>query len=184
MKSVIIFTSLILSLLSCKTFWKVIDINQETKNFPTLEKATIVFSQPMNLSYEKSLIVVPEVGNDDTYFKEMISKFNFFHDVIGLDGLENRIIKSNLTNKVPVINDRIGFNNAAKYYKPFLWLHAKMRVDGNKSYEQFILTDALTMNDYFVEEVLYDPYGRGVNDQTVWYPLLNGLSDYLREQVK
>lgn len=80
----------------------------------------------------------------------------YFDEVITVDELVNRVIAANLTDRVPSITDRIGLNNAAKHYKNFLWLHYETRTSGNQQYRQLVLTDALTMEDYFASETFLD----------------------------
>jgi len=184
MKSTIVSMMLISILMSCTTLWRVTDLNLESKHFPTAEKAVTILDKVVDLNTRKELLVVPSINFNADYFKEMVSKNGFFGEVISLDDLEDRIIRAGLSDKIQIIRDRIGVNNAAKYYKPFLFLDFKERIDQRRQFEQIHLTDALNMEDYFVAEILYDPTGKGVNDQSVWYPLLNALNDYLRERSK
>lgn len=113
-----------------------------------------------------------------------MKNIGYFDDVATVDELETRIIKAGLTDKVPSLNDKIGLNNAAKFYKPFLWLHVDNRQDGSDRYVQFILTDPATMEDYFVTETKLDYLWKGVNDQVNWYPMCNSLIDYIKQNSR
>lgn len=184
MKNALLVMVLVTAFASCTTFWKVTDFDKVTKHFPTSEKAVVVLDKPFDLSSRREILVVPSVQENSTYFKEMVSKIGFFKEVISVDELEDEIIHAGVADKVQTVKDRIGFNNAAKYYKPFLFLDFKIRGDGSQKYNQIHLIDALTMEDCFIGEVLWDPARKGVNDQSVWYPLLNSLNDYVTEHIK
>ena len=183
MKGAIIATTLIATLTSCTTLWKVTDLNPESKHFPTSKQAVPILERVVDLNTRKELLIVPSMSSDANYFKEMVSKNGFFDEVISVDDLADRIVHAGLGDKVRTIADRIGFSNAAKYYKPFLFLTFKVRTDGDRQFDQIYLIDALTMEDYFIAEILYNP-GEGVDDQSIWYPLLNSLNDYLQERSK
>src|SRR4030067_868418 len=100
------------------------------------------------------------------------------------DDLEKRIIAANLATKVPTVADRIGLSNAAKKYKPFMWLRFDTRGGGRDKYSQLVLTDPLTMEDYFITETYLDYFWTGVNDQNNWYPMFNSLVDYIKKNSK
>jgi len=94
------------------------------------------------------------------------------------------LVKNGLQEKIPTIGSPIGVNLAYKYYKPFLWLRFNIRGSGLEQYAQFILTDPATLNDIFVAEEHLDYMWKGINDQTVWYPLSNALVKYIKENSK
>jgi hypothetical protein len=93
-------------------------------------------------------------------------------------------VRNGLAEKVPSITDLIGISNAAKYYKPFLWLHAKTHGASRDMYTQFILTDPLTLDDLFIVETHLDFIWTGVNDQNNWYPMFNALIDYIKSNSR
>jgi hypothetical protein len=176
MKKIIIgFCCLIMT--ACSSL-KVVDIDPATGYFPGATKsAKVVESKKIDLDKKKALVLVP---NDD-FSEKMMDNIAYFDEVITFEDLEEIIIKENLGDKIPVINSKIGVNNAAKHYKEFLWLRFKTRKEGNKSYRQLILTNPIDLEDYFITETYLDYAWAGVNDQNNWYPMLNALIDYIKE---
>jgi hypothetical protein len=159
---------------------KVVEVDPKTGYFPTSSKATVVVSKPIDLDSHKGLIVVAK----SEFLVGELRNIHYFGEVISVEDLETRIIQANLTDKVPSVRDRIGINNAAKYYKPFMWLHTDTRGSGTSQYAKFILTDPLTLEDYFVTETHLDVIWTGVNDQNNWYPMFNALIDYIAQNSK
>lgn len=134
-------------------------------------------SKSFNLDERKSLVLVP----NSEFEKNQLKNIGYFDEVITFEDLESLIVKNNLSDKVPSIRDRIGVNNAAKHYKPFMWFRFDIRGTGNQQYAQFMLTDPLTLEDCFVAETHLDRIWSGVNDQYNWYPMFNALIDYIKE---
>lgn len=66
----------------------------------------------------------------------------------------------------------------------FLWVRWDTRKEGSTEYLQLVLTDPLTLDDYFIAETVFDMVWAGVNDQNNWYPSLNALIDYIRKNSK
>jgi hypothetical protein len=150
-----------------------------TKSGPT-KKATVVKSVAFDIDTKKDTLLVS--GQDFT--PNMVKNIGYFNNVINFKELEEIIIKNNLTDAVPDISSKIGINKAAKAYKPFLWLHWDIRKDNNKQYQQLILTDPITLEDYFISETYMDYVWTGVNDQNNYYPAFNSLIDYLKTNSK
>ncbi len=156
---------------------QVVEKNAETGYFPGNKRATVTTSIKTDLDKSKDLILVP---NDD-FTSNMVKNIGYFTEVITFEDLEKRIIENNLTDQVPSINNRIGINKAAKAYKKFLWIRWDSRRDGSKRYKQLILADPITLEDLFVCETLLDYVWTGVNDTENWYPMMNSLIDYIKE---
>ena len=156
---------------------KVVELDPETGRFPGAKRATVVKSESINLDEHRSLVVVPVGG----FTEGMVKNMNYFEEVITFEELETIIIKEDLTDKVPSLRDRIGINKAAKAYRPFLWIHWDNRREGNKQYSQLILTNPLTLEDYFLCETFLDYVWAGVSDQNNHYPSLNSLLDYISD---
>jgi hypothetical protein len=159
---------------------KVAKVDPKSGYFPSKTKATIVVNKPLDLDQRNSLIL--EANSE--FQENQIKNINYFKEVITFEDLEAIIVKNDLGTKVPSIKDRIGINNAAKHYKPFLWFRFDTRGSGNDEYAQFILTDPLTLEDYFITETHLDRICSGVNDQSNWYPMYNSLIDYIKEHSK
>ena len=170
-------TAIFMVFLAGCTNMKVVEPDPQTGLFPATKTATITKNVEIDLDNKKSLILVP---NGD-FTGNMVRNIGFFDEVINFEDLEKIIIRENLTDAVPGVGDRIGLNKAAKSYKPFLWLRWDSRKDGIKEYSQLVLTDALTMEDYFVAETYMDYAWAGVNDQNNHYPMFNALVKYLKQ---
>ena len=162
-------------LAGCGTQMKVVKLD-DSGHFPTKKEATVVTSVAVDLDERRGLLVAP---NGD-FTADMVRNIGYFDEVINFEELEKRIVTNNLTDKVPSLQDRIGINNAARHYRPFLWLHWDSRKDGTKVYQQLKLVDALTLDEYFVAETYLDVIWAGVTDQNNAYPAMNALIDYLR----
>lgn len=167
-----------LCLLACSS-QKVVELDK-TGHYPGRTTANVILSKPFDLDSRKSLILVPP--ND--FIKGEVTNMRYFGEVITPDELQTDIVKSGLSEKVPTISDRIGLNNAAKNYKPFLWFHAKNHGAGTDTYSQFILTDPVTLDDLLIVETHLDFIWTGVNDQNNWYPMFNALIDYIKSNSK
>lgn len=168
------FTAILLT--ACSSL-KVAKVDPKTGYFPTSKFATVVKSSPVDLDQMKSLLLVP---NSDFEYGQMKS-IGYFDEVINFEELEKIIIKEQLTDQVPSLQDRIGLNKAAKAYKKFLWFRFDTRRDGNDQYAQYILTDPITLEDIFITEQYLDYIWAGVNDQNTWYPMYNSLIKYIKE---
>lgn len=159
---------------ACSSF-EVGQIDPKTGYLEASTKATTIVNKKMDLDARKGLLLVP----NDSFVVGQVNALNYFTEVMNSEQLENQIIKNNLTDKVSSVRERIGINNAAKHYKPFLWLRFDVN-DTKKEFVQLYLTDPLTMEDVFGAEVYMDTVWAGVNDQNTWYPLFNSLIDYVK----
>src|SRR5690606_28755218 len=92
---------------------------------------------------------------------------------------QKRIIRNGLEKEIPDIAGYMGMKRVADEMGPFLWLTYDDRRDEDRRYIQVRLIDPVTADDIFTAEVLLDYMFAGVNDTTVWYPLLNAVVDYL-----
>ena len=168
-----------LLLSACGTHSKVIELDPETKLFPSNKQAIVVTSRPFDIDNRRSLVLVP----DSIFDFEMTKNIGYFDEIIQTDDLEVLIVQNGLTDRVSSVNDAIGISKAAKHYKPFLWLRYKKKRDYSTDFWELILTDPLTLEDYFVAKTRLD-YGIGVSDQNNWYPLYNALISYIRKNSK
>lgn len=178
-------TLVLVALLAGCTTMKVISPNASTGYFGgsksgLVKKATTVKKTPIDLDSKKQIILVA----GETFTPQMVKNIGYFDQVITFKELEEIIIKENLTDTVPDVSSRIGINKAAKAYKPFLWLRWDTRKDGNKTYQQLVMTDPITLEDYFIAETYLDYVWAGVNDQNNSYPTFNALIDYIKANSK
>lgn len=177
-----IFLMLVLLSLTACTVGKVIPVDSKTGLYPAKSIAKVITSKPIDLDTRKSLILVP---NNDDFVKGSIKNMNYFNEIIDYKELETRIIKANLTDKIPSINDKIGINNAAKHYKDFIWFRfERISSDPSNPKMRFMLTDPITAEDIFVTETDLDYAWKGVNDQYNWYPMFNSIIDYIKLNSK
>lgn len=166
-------------MLTACTSFEVGQLDPKTGYLATKTKAATIVNKPFDLDARKAMVLV----QNDTFVQGQLKALNYFDEVITNLDLENRIIKENLTDKVTSVRERIGINNAAKHYKPFLWL--RFDIDNTKpEYARMYLTDPLTMEDLFGAEVYMDTIWAGVNDENAWYPLFNQLIDYVKANSK
>lgn len=163
-------------LVGCTTL-KVVEPDPQTGLFPASKSATVTKNVAIDIDSKRSLILVP---NGD-FTINMVKNIGYFDEVIDFVALEKIIIREKLTDVVPSVDDRIGLNKAATAYRPFLWLRWDSRQDGSKRYSQLVLTDPITLEDYFLAETLLDHVWAGVNDQNNFYPMFNAFVNYLKE---
>ena len=169
--------SLILS--ACSSF-KIAEVDPATGYFPGESQAPVILNKAMDLDQRNSLILVPT----SDFSENQIKNINYFKEVITIEDLEKIIITNDLGDQIPSVRERIGLSQAAKKYKPFLWLRYVIKGSGNSRYAQFILTDPLTSEDYFITETHLDYAFTGVNDYNNWYPMYNSLIDYIKDNSK
>lgn len=162
------------------TSLKVVELDPKTGYFPSKKKATVVTSVKADIDARKQLALV----SNSVFMEGMLKNIGYFDEVITLKELETRIVKANLTDKIPSLAGNIEISNAAKLYKDFMWFRFDTRTDGAKKYAQFILTDPKTLEDLFVTETFLDYVWAGVNDQYNWYPMMNAVLEYIRENSK
>lgn len=173
--------ALVLALVvSACTSFKVTPVDEKTGHFPSSIKATVVMNKPIDLDSRKGLLLIP----NGEFVKGQIANIKYFDETMTFEDLEKRIVQAGLTEKVPSVRDRIGVNNAAKHYKPFLWLRYEHTGEGRIKTGRFILIDPLTMEDYFITETKLDYAFAGVNDQNNWYPMFNSLIDHIQENSR
>lgn len=189
MKKIVLM--LCLYILSACSSLQVAQLDPKTGLFPSNKKATVVVSKPLDLDKRKELILVFDdelqkitLQMSSTFGKNQIQNIGYFDKVITSEDLETIIVKNNLGDKVSSVRSKIGVNNAAKYYKPFLWFRIYIRGSGNQKYVQFILTDPLTLEDYFVTEKHLDFILSEISDQSHWYPMFNSFIKYIKENSK
>ncbi|MCF6300175.1 MAG: hypothetical protein L3J52_03510 [Proteobacteria bacterium] len=164
-------------MVSACTSLKIVETNPDTGYFPGSKRATVIKSIAIDLDSVKDLVLVP----NGEFTNKMVENIEYFDEVITFEDLEKIIIRNDLTDKVPSVNDRIGINKAAKAYKKFLWIRWDSRKDGSKLYQQLLLTDPISLEDIFICETHLDYVWTGVNDQANFYPMMNSLIDYIRK---
>ena len=168
----------VVPLAACTTL-EVTEVDPDTGLLPSMSgsEASVVVNKPFDIDSRKSLAVA--TGAD--FVTGQLKELGFFDEVIDREGLEKAIVAANLTDDIPSVQDRIGLNRAAKFYKPFMWVHFEVRSEGRTDYLQIVLTDPITMEDLFVAERVMDFAWAGVNDQNTFYPVFNALIDYLKD---
>ena len=165
---------------SCGSFEKVTTLNANTGRFPAKNKTVITLKKTsVNVDTLKTLIIVPNT----TYWIEMSKNMKYFKEVMTFAGLQKDIIAKGLTDKIPTVSDRIGLNNAYKYYRPFVILNmTKAQKPGNGWYAGLTLYDPGKADYIFQNEIWLNLMWDGWTDQGTMYPLFNSMLDYLNEQ--
>lgn len=173
-----ILISSALALTACGTYQAVAPIDASTGLLPTSAKATMITAEKMDLDTRKDLLVF--VG-ENKFAIDQAKAIGFFDEVVGKEALEAAIIKADLVDEVPTVEGLIGMNNAAKKYKPFLYMDFDSRTEGANQYLQLVLTDAVSMTEVFRAERRLDTIWEGVNDRNTFYPLYNALIEYIKD---
>lgn len=181
-KKTLIALIMLASLAGCTSF-QVTHLDTATGYFPTTSKAKVIESKKVNLDEVKGLLVFEGSHNTtgSKFILEMAKNIGYFDKVITTEDLESEIIIANLTDKIPSLDSFIGMSNAAKYYKKFLWLYVQAGTGGTA---QLVLANPLTTEKYLVIEQPLGNIWVGRNDQNTWYPLMNGLVEYIKENSK
>lgn len=170
--------ALAITLTGCGTYQAVAPIDPATGLLPTEIEATTLKSEKFDLDQRKELLVF--VG-DNEFVVEQVNTIGYFDEVLGREELEAAIIKADLVDKIPTVEGLIGLNNAAKNYKPFVYLDFDSREEGTNGYLQLVLTDAASMDELFRAERYLDTIWEGVNDRNTFYPLFNALIKYIED---
>jgi hypothetical protein len=179
---ILVFTIFIAMLVtSCGTFEKVTTLNSTTGRFPAKTKTvTILKKTIVNADTLKTLIIVP----DTPYWIEMSKNMKYFNEVMTFSELQKDIIAKGLTDKIPTVSDRIGLNNAYKYYRPFVIINiTKVQKPGKGWYAGLTLYDPGKADYIFQNEIWLNLMWDGWTDQGTMYPLFNSMLDYLNQQT-
>lgn len=179
MKTLPLIGGLAALMLSACTSMEVAAPDPETGRLEASHEAVVVSQKAVPLDEKKDLILV--TAND--FFVKQTAALGYFGEVIDREELEAIVIRENLIEQVPGVQDKIGIARAARAYEPFLWLEVDVREDdaSNKLYLQLILQEAATMEELWRAERYIDTVWAGMNDQNTFYPLFNALLDYIEE---
>ncbi|MCH9664202.1 MAG: hypothetical protein K0U66_11190 [Gammaproteobacteria bacterium] len=168
-----------------------------------LNSEAVTVNVAVDLDAKRALIVVPEkvgiytfqAGED--FMARAVADIDYFGVVMNTAELmqilrTNNIDSADLRAATERDDERALMSAAAKAYQPFLWLHWEHRRHSRAprdEYYQLILTDARTLQDYFIVETKYQytvghsntPPVKIINHQQNHYPMLNALIDYIRQ---
>jgi hypothetical protein len=167
------------SLVSCATFQSTAGYEDRTNRYQTGDKAKVIFSETLDLSKRRDILLVPIHRDSPRFFVNLVRKKQFFQNVFTLDQLEKKAISEQPLTSFTPVSDRVGIHNLALNYKPFLWLESDFLQEGNSVTMIITLTDPTDMKEYFKAEIKIDHLWNGINDQNSWYPLINAFFDYL-----
>jgi len=179
MKKIILMIVGAMLLIGCSSM-HISQLDAHTKRLPTNNKATILLSKIIDLDKYNTLLLVPE----GPFIKGQMSKIEYFKELVTPNELKMKMIARGLGKTVPSTEDTYIINEAAKFYKSFLWfrLHKHINLDGY--YGQFILTNPKTFEDYFIADIKLPSTLKGTGDRKVWYPLFNAFIDYIEQNSK
>ncbi len=164
----------------CTTVGQTADIDPATGRIKSKSvyggvKATVIKSEKTNLATYQPLILT--LGSK--FFKEQTVKFGYFGTVVNREDMEKLLIKEGKSGLVSDVTNFLSWKKIADNYKPFLVLQPDIREEGRVNYGQLKAIRADTAEEVFVAEVKLDFLWKGVNDDTVFYPLYNAFIDWV-----
>ena len=112
------------------------------------------------------------------FFKDQTAKVGFFEKVVDRQGMEQLLIQEGKSEIVTDVTNLLSWKKIADNYKRFIVLKPDIREEGRHSFAQLKVIQADTAKEVFVAEVKLDFMWKGVNDDTVFYPLYNSFLDW------
>lgn len=181
----------ILTLSSCVSVLKDVPRDSTSGYFPTIFEAKTLKKTSFDIdsrnqsvyvefksNYQLDLYGGPQSKSATNYMIQQLKKLNYFKEFFDHDELQLLLIKNNLSEQIPSLESNVSISNAAKLYKPFLWL--KLEID-EKLNHKLILVDPLTLEEYFIAESYPNEWGLiTISDEAVKLPLFNALIDYIK----
>ncbi|MCH9664199.1 MAG: hypothetical protein K0U66_11175 [Gammaproteobacteria bacterium] len=167
------------------------------------DTTAVTLNRKFDIDSNRALIVVADsvnafvIPSKSDYTRKMIAELRYFDEVISVSELRERLRKSGQT--TPGLRQAYAGSSEfviiqamAEAYQPFLWLrwaHRRHNKEGGGEAYQLILTDAITLEDYFIAETPYHYTSTGPQDaprrmtqyRKNQYPMLNALIDYIKE---
>jgi hypothetical protein len=152
-------------------------------------KMKVNTSVAMDLGESRKLVVC--FAGD--FATRQLRALGLFDEVISNKEAESLIISKGLQESVLSMSDGVGQYMFAKKYKPYLVVTAEhvTRKNPNKAswlvsdeYESFVqlrVTDPLTQKVVFEAEIEEDFRWKGVREKNTYYPLMNLLVDWVRQ---
>lgn len=172
----------VLALSACGTQLKVAEVDPGTGRLKSergeVTTATVVTAKPVSLAKFGGRAFITNGGN---FGHEQLKATKLFSEVLTYDDMQKLVVKHDLTDKVPSLNEPIGLSRLYKAHKPFLWVHFKQITRDNKVFMQMIATNPEDLDDVFVSEVHLDYVWKGVTDQNSRYPLFNAFIEWARK---
>lgn len=178
MKKVLILGITILSLTSCRSIQLGINLDPKTNYFYThRNNGKIITEISVDADTLKSLLIV-NYPND----LEIGKNLKFFKEVMTLDQFEESIIKAGLVDEIKTIRNRAGQHRAAILFRPFVILEHQHGLEAFNFRVGLKLYDPKKEITIFENEMEENLIGPPHDDHKFWFPLYNGLLDYLRKQ--
>ncbi len=176
----IVLTSALLLSNGCSTVGKPSEIDPATGKIKSQSvygeiKAKTVVSERIPVQKYRPLILT--LGAK--FFKEQTIKLGYFDTVVNRQDMEQLLIKEGKSDIVTDVTNLLSWKKIADNYKPFFVLKPDIREEGRTSYAQLKVIQADTAAEVFVAEIKMDFMWKGVNDDTVFYPLYNEFIDWL-----
>ena len=140
-------------------------------------EATTLKREKIELSKYQPLILT--LGAD--FFKDQTVKFGYFQTVVNREDLEKLLIRENKSDLVSDVTNFLSWKKISDNYKPFLVLRPDVREEGRTSFAQLKAIRADNAEEVFVAEIKMDFMWKGVNDDTVFYPLYNAFIAWINE---
>lgn len=167
-------------LAGCNTIGQPKAIDPATGRIPTQTMfgegtPVVIKSEKIDLKKYKSFVLA--LGGD--FFRDQTVKLGYFDQVVDREGMEKLLIQNNKSDIVSDVTSLLSWKKIADNYKPFIVLKPDSRSEGNIRYFQLKVIQADTATEVFISEVKMDFIWKGVNDDTVFYPLYNSFLTWM-----
>jgi hypothetical protein len=161
----------------CSTVGEAKDLDPATGKISTQfgVKAQTLKKEKTELQKYKPLILT--LGGD--FIKKQTEKLGYFDVVVDRSEMEKLLIKENKSDLVTDVTNFLSWKKIADNYKPFLILQFDTRDEGRISFAQLKAFQADTADEVFTAEIKLDYMWKGVNDDTVFYPLFNEFIEWV-----
>lgn len=168
--------------------------NTETGLFQTTFEPDIKLNEPFDLDKRKQLIFVEVISSrypdaDMTtyieHYTKQLKRINYFDEFLNYEELQIALIKNDLSEQIPSLKGKIAVSNAAKLYKPFLWLTIDLTPPDADVIGTYRLTfvDPLSLKDLLIVETT-PGFWWGMTPEAMQFPMFNALIQYIRENSK
>ena len=197
-KYLLIFSTIVSSLMSCGTFNETTLLDESTNYFPAKKNknVNILRIKKVNPDTLKMLLVVPndeyslQMGKNLQYFNEVIIDYELIRKaskyLIDKPHLKTNtnsvLLQSNKENDPLNTIEPDSYLHAYGQHNPYVYLQLTKRKKKDGWYAGLLLYDFNHGNCIFENEIKLNLMWDGWTDQGTMYPLYNSLLDYLRNQ--
>ena len=173
------------------TYYRAVPLDAITGYFPTFSishqlhsviRAPVVINRKVHLARYHGNVVVSAAR----FWTEEIRYTGAFRHVMTRQAFEKAIIRSGLSQRIGSVGGLLALHQAYQAWGPFLWIYTRLNtVSANRHgmhEAELIVVDPRSGHKLFVARERFHHYtASSVSDQTTFYPLLNSLIDWIRE---